>query len=638
VAFTKAQQLLNDKIDITPGSATNNVNAVIYLPANYSTTQNYPLVIYNHSISEATKDINDLYSTGLPQVLKGGYKPSFDFIMVAPQRSSYSVDPNWLQGVLEDAQKRWSIDTGRIYLTGQSSGGWPVYGAQLNISPDFARKFAAIVINSGATQDAKKTNFDWWTASKTPLWAIVGESDPSFIAQNSYMVDQINKRVPGLATLTIRPGVAHGGWNDVYNGTVKIDGKDMWQWLYQFSRSAAPAPSASSESTPSFSPSPSTAVAVPTTPAYRSWTLTTKNGQLYLPNGLNLPNLQPGDTVYIPAGTYKVIDLGNFQGTAERPIIIRNKGGQVVVNGQFRFSNKPEHFRLLGNGTPGITYGFKVDGQLSSTSVTSSGVSCFGTDFEMAYIEVLNSQSGFFIKKNPLATDPITQFPNYIMKGIKLHHNYIHDIKGEAMYIGHTGADGGQDNNPLIPVRMENVEIAYNIIDRIGWDGIQLSNATTGNSIHDNIVTNFGTTNMSSQQAGILLGANSQADIYNNTIKNGTGNGIQVFGFGVNNVYNNYIESVGQNGTAKGLEAIFSNDMVVKSESRPKQQVNIYNNTILYPQPWAAVRLGYYNKNSEPAKIQNNKILLPNAPANWIKQYLTTNIPNSIISGNSLIN
>jgi hypothetical protein len=78
------------------------------------------------------------------------------------------------------------------------------------------------------------------------------------------------------------------------------------------------------------------------------------------------------------------------------------------------------------------------------------------------------------------------------------------------MYIGHTGADDGQDGNPLIPVRLQNVEIAYNIIEDIGWDGIQLSNASTGNKIHDNTITNYGMANMSSQQAGILLGANSQ--------------------------------------------------------------------------------------------------------------------------------
>jgi hypothetical protein len=230
-----SQTLTNDKVNIL-STGTYNVNAVIYKPANYNPGKAYPLVLFFHGMNEAGTDVNLLYNTGLPQVLKEGYQPPFDFIMIAPQRFSYSVDPAWLPGILKDAESRFLIDTTRIYLTGLSAGGWGIYGSQLNISPEFAKKIAAIVINSGATQDAKTNNMNWWAAAKTPVWATVGGEDIGYKDQAINMVSSINSEGEQLATLTIRDGVGHEGWNEVYNGTVKNKGLDMWQWLYQYKR------------------------------------------------------------------------------------------------------------------------------------------------------------------------------------------------------------------------------------------------------------------------------------------------------------------------------------------------------------------------------------------------------------------
>lgn len=231
-----AQQLLSDKIDVLPGSSVYLTNCVVYLPAGYDKTKAYPLVVYSHGMGEAGTDINKLYTNGLPKVLKGGYRPSFDFIMVAPQRASYSVDPKWLVGILEESHKRWRLDSSRIYLTGVSAGGWSAYGSQLNVTAELGKQFAAIVALSCATQDALKANLDWWKTAKTPVWAVVGDADVSYREQNKYMVSEINKRVSGLATLTIRSGVGHTGWNEVYSGVVKNGTQTMWEWLYQFSR------------------------------------------------------------------------------------------------------------------------------------------------------------------------------------------------------------------------------------------------------------------------------------------------------------------------------------------------------------------------------------------------------------------
>ncbi len=236
---------MNDKIDVQAGSGVSYQNAVIYYPANYSKAKKYPLVIFTHGIGEAGTNVNELYRTGLPRVLKNGYRPSFDFIMVAPQSRSFSASVNWLPGILEAAQERWNIDENRIYLTGLSAGGKSIYGTQLSLSPEIASKFAAIVTNAGVIPAASKTDFSIWKKSKTPLWAVVGARDNGYVTRNTNIVNQINKLVPGLATLTLQPGVGHGGWDNVYNGKVKNGTKTMWEWMYQFTRASKNFPNVS---------------------------------------------------------------------------------------------------------------------------------------------------------------------------------------------------------------------------------------------------------------------------------------------------------------------------------------------------------------------------------------------------------
>lgn len=236
---SRSQQFLETHINVGSDGKVDKQGAIIYLPAHYSRSKSYPLVVFTHGMGEAGTNIKKLYRQGLPKVLKQGYRPPFDFIMVAVQRGYFSVKPEWLPGILKDCQKRWKIDNDRIYLTGISAGGWTAYGSQLNISKAFAKKFAALVINSGVTNNIDKEKLDWWKQTKTPLWAIVGAADKSYVTRNRNMVKEINKRVGGIATLTVRPGVGHGGWSDVYKGKVKLDGKNIYEWMYQFKRSGS---------------------------------------------------------------------------------------------------------------------------------------------------------------------------------------------------------------------------------------------------------------------------------------------------------------------------------------------------------------------------------------------------------------
>src|SRR6476620_635268 len=104
-----SQKLFETQIDVNSGSRVDKKGAIIYLPANYSKQKAYPLVIFTHGMGEGGKNVKKLYKQGLPKVLKKGYRPPFEFIMVAVQSNSFSVRTEWLQSILTESEKRWKI-------------------------------------------------------------------------------------------------------------------------------------------------------------------------------------------------------------------------------------------------------------------------------------------------------------------------------------------------------------------------------------------------------------------------------------------------------------------------------------------------------------------------------------------------
>ncbi|HEX2608523.1 MAG TPA: hypothetical protein VHK91_14140 [Flavisolibacter sp.] len=368
-----------------------------------------------------------------------------------------------------------------------------------------------------------------------------------------------------------------------------------------------------------------------TTTTGKVYTLGATSGtEIYIPDA-SARGWKGGDTVRIKAGTYSLIVLGKFKGDASNPIVFINYGGQVKVN-QIRIDNDAAYFKLLGNGSSAYTYGISIN------STFNAGVAiAIAHDFEISNIEVTGTEVGFYIKKNPTLSIPLSIYPNYTLSNIYIHHNYIHDVHGEGMYIGDTYPSADPYNGNLIPIRMDHVEIAYNTVDGTDWDGIQLSNARSGAKIHHNSVNNFGRINMGSQQSGIILGGNTTGDIYENTVKTGTGNGIEVFGYGLCKVYNNTVENAGYDGTTSGQESIFCNDPINLVETNPKQQIQMYNNIIKNPKPKGAIRVGAYNANSLASSVTNNTVYLANAASNWLTFYVVSNAPGSTITGNTVI-
>jgi hypothetical protein len=331
--------------------------------------------------------------------------------------------------------------------------------------------------------------------------------------------------------------------------------------------------------------------------------------EYYFPHG----GVPLADTIKIAPGNYVSIILTGIFGNG-KPVVIDGAN----VHADFMRVDSSAYFTIqhFDLGKPG-------EGQALTVELCSH--------YRITNNSVHDADVGIYCKKNPSA-DPFTQYPNYLIDDVEIDSNHVYHTNGEGMYIGHTYPNGDPYNGGLIPVRMRNVRIHHNRVENTGWDAIQLSNATDNCSIHDNQITSYGTLDVGSQRAGIIMGANTNGDVYNNTIDGGTGNCIQLFTYGHSNLYNNVIRG---GTTLEGTEQSIFTKSVVNIETRPVQTVDVFNNTIIEPQ----VR-GILNANNDLGQcdstiFQNNKIQFKDSiPSNW-PAMISTAAPNKLISGNT---
>jgi hypothetical protein len=305
------------------------------------------------------------------------------------------------------------------------------------------------------------------------------------------------------------------------------------------------------------------------TQAVTTCTYTVQPSQWFV-DGTNIP---AGSVICIPAGTRGALLLKNFKGTAANPIIIINKGGKVTfstsITASYGFKTQNcQYFKILGNGTAGITYGFNVNG--GNIGMTMDDLS---SDFEIANVEVRNSGFAGIMAKTDPSCDIATQRGHFTMRNVILHHNYIHKTGGEGLYVGNSFYAEGVSAacGTVLPHNLLNVKIYKNLVDSTGCEGIQVGSAISGCEVYNNIVKSPGQKPFASgQNNGIQIGEGTGGKCYNNFIKNAPGNGIIVLGLGDNLVYNNYIINSGEYG-------IFAD-----SRYTPGPYFRFINNTIIY--------------------------------------------------------
>lgn len=234
-------------------------------------------------------------------------------------------------------------------------------------------------------------------------------------------------------------------------------------------------------------------------------------------------NYQPGDVFCIPAGTYIELRFSGFKGTADKPLIFKNCGGQVKIEGvtypgiQFRQSN---FIRVTGTGNSGFEYGIHI--KKAKDGVSGVSIQELSSDFEVDHLEISNvGFAGIIAKTDPDCARPETWRENFTMRNLYFHDNYIHDIGGEGFYVG--GTFGYETSKKLCGTDyrfahlLENVKITKNIIENTGWDGLQLNLTLVNAEVSNNSIYGYGWKKEFAQNQGISLGS-SKVKMFNNIV------------------------------------------------------------------------------------------------------------------------
>lgn len=352
----------------------------------------------------------------------------------------------------------------------------------------------------------------------------------------------------------------------------------------------------------------------------------------HLTDGNDL-GIKPGDVVCLAADMeYKSLKFVNIVGTPDNPVIIRNCGGQASVYSTGSYGMKfhdSKDFKLTGNGSAD-EYGIKV--------TTEKGffitMEHFTTDFEIARIEVagaerygIGERNGFAaigIKTSPYQDCELFSDPTrtaWIMRNISVHDNYLHDVGGEGIYMGH-GMYAGRQESACSQVTyshsIKGVRIYNNLIEDVGFDGMQIKNADEDVKVYNNIVRNYGTREHGAHNEGLFIGEGTVGRFYNNFIDTGTGTGCQIQGMGDLYIYNNIFANQG----GYGIYAAHGSQVIRK----PDAPFNIFNNTIYNSGRMAYV---FYNGDGGPKRFINN--LVVKAPE-FTKNDATTEKENNVFT------
>ncbi|MFP2962662.1 carbohydrate-binding protein [Myxococcus sp. 1LA] len=229
------------------------------------------------------------------------------------------------------------------------------------------------------------------------------------------------------------------------------------------------------------------------------------NGELYVPDvQARFPDVdwRTLDRLYVPAGNYTLINLGNLpERTAARPLVVTNSGGQVVMRprpgstqGYIWSMGGGSHWVLTGrydaeSGTghadfPGHRCGAYATsreryGFLSDDAFLSEGHMGLGIggahSFEVEFIEI--TRAGFAGLRINRSGSGGTVPP---LNDIRLHDLYIHDTASEGIYFGSTqGAP-----TPL----GAGLKVYNNRLVRTGTEALQIQNLGDGAEIHHNVI------------------------------------------------------------------------------------------------------------------------------------------------------
>jgi len=199
-----------------------------------------PLLIYLHGAGGVGEDVHKIRGQAArlwQGIAKFGKGPC---IVVAPQCLGKTKDgqrstwlPEDLNILLQHLKATLPVDDKRIYLTGNSMGGYGTWAWAAH-NPEHFAAVAPVVggIGPGGPKDVTP-NLDTWAANlaKVPLFAFAGAKDKVVPAERSErMIAAIRKAGGKEAKLKIYPDEGHGA------GRLVFSSAEFYDWMFSKKR------------------------------------------------------------------------------------------------------------------------------------------------------------------------------------------------------------------------------------------------------------------------------------------------------------------------------------------------------------------------------------------------------------------
>jgi predicted peptidase len=206
----------------------------LFIPEGYDKRKAYPLVLWLHGAggrgADNLKQISGDQIPGTRVWIKSKNQAQHPtFVLVPQSQTGWGVLPKdnamspellMVPEILNVVMKEFAIDSQRIYIAGQSNGGWGTW-ALITRNPRF---FAAAIIVCGVQTFPDQAD----RVVDLPIWAFHGTEDPSIRAARQ-MIAAIQK-AGGNPRYTEYQGAGHEIWDRVFQEPMLID------WLFAQSK------------------------------------------------------------------------------------------------------------------------------------------------------------------------------------------------------------------------------------------------------------------------------------------------------------------------------------------------------------------------------------------------------------------
>ncbi len=211
----------------------------LFIPQGYGKPKRYPLVLWLHGGAGRGRDNlkqisggNTVGSHVWASIENQSKNPCF---VVAPQcphneswatldRAKPSVQVRLVLELLQNLRRTYSVDAQRIYVAGQSMGGFGTW----SVISEHPSMFAAAIPICGGGDELEASKL-----TKTPIWAFHGEKDEAVSVERSRRMIAAIKQYGGMPKYTEYKGAGHVIWDKVFSEP------ELLSWVFAQNRSTA---------------------------------------------------------------------------------------------------------------------------------------------------------------------------------------------------------------------------------------------------------------------------------------------------------------------------------------------------------------------------------------------------------------